>query len=115
MDTEVADAAQGILSLGKFLVNFFLSSVLFVAISSTKLLFTIVGALARDLTAKGASGGRPVIPSHDLAREGLDGLQGTAGRPDLGEPSYRAWTGGEGWLLPPVTLLSVSLFLCGEY
>ena len=65
------------------------------------LLFALVGALGRDLTGEGGSGGRPVIPGHGLALEGLDALLGTAGRPDLGEPSDRARTGGEGLLLPP--------------
>ena len=55
-----------------------------------------IGALALDLTGKGTSDDRVVMPGHDLALEGLHGLASATEIPKHDGPSELPPAGGEG-------------------
>ena len=88
VDTDIADAAQGILSLGNSPLVIF--CVFFLSLSFWLSCLRLAGVLAPGLTGKGAGEDKPVSPVRGLALEGLGGLAIGAELPGHGGPSEPA-------------------------
>ena len=102
-DAEMVNAARGIMHLGKGFQVRLASCIFLFSLLLWMFCLRFIGGLAEAMVAGGASGDRPVSPSWDLAREGLERLPKASG---LLGPSLPGQTGGEG-LLSPLFFLRV--------